>query len=568
MAVLPFPEYAPDLSDLASKRSILIQGVLPRGDGYGPFKSFEALMQSLPGTCRGAFFARKSDSSIAVFGATATRLYLLNNTDFSWTDVSKGGAAYSSLPSGGMWQFEQFADTVVAVQINTVPQAISVTTLTAFADLGGTPPQASHVAVIGGFLVLSGLATNTRRVHWSDLFAITTWTAGVGLCDFEDFPAGGRTHGVAGGDLYGVVFQDDRIRRMLYVPGSAAIFEFVVISHTHSILGQYSFATTGDLVFFCSSQGFQRIDGGGKITPIGKEKVDRTFLADVDLANLQLFMAIFDPAGTRMFWAYKSLQGAAGLFDKLLCYDWAIDRWTTLSVMGEYLTSITKPGLTLENLDTLAPTPLNVTGAANNGAGKIRLTLNALSNAHFDIHGQNFIVVYGVGGTTEANGSWAFTIIDSTHIDLIGSTYTNAYTSGGHIGGSLDKLGFSPDSVSTASIAQIAIADSTHALGFFTGPNIEAILETDEEQDDGNLIFVSSLRPITDCASAQVSVGYRNTAQAAVAYSTEQSIDTQQGQAGALIEGRYLKGRLRCPAGSTWTYAAGMEPEGQVAGET
>lgn len=569
-STLPFADYAPDLTDIGTRVSSLVSGVLPRGDGYGPFKSFQALAQSLPGVCRGLFFARRSDSSIAVVGATSDRLYLLSNTDFSWTDVSKGGAAYSALPNEDMWQFRQFEDTVIAVQINTAPQAFTLASDTKFSDLGGSPPQASHVSIIGGFLVLSGLSSAPKRVQWSDLFGITTWTAGVGLSDFQDFPDGGRCHSVAGGDLYGIIFQDDRVRRMLYVPGSGAIFDFLVISRTHSILGQYSVVETGDRVFFCSGQGFQMIDASMAITPIGKERVDRTFLADIDTGNLQLFQGTYDPSGTRIIWAYKSGAGQAGLFDKLMVYDWALGRggrWTVIPQGGEFLAPISKPGLTLENLDAIAPTPLSVTGAADNGSGAIRLTLSALSNADFDIHGQNFITVYGVTGTTEANGSWPFTIIDSTHIDLVGSTFATPYVSGGQIGGSLDKLPFSLDSVSTSSIAQVAIADTDHRVGFFSGPNLEAIIETSEEQNDGDMFFVSTIRPITDCAAGLVSVAFRNVAQGTFTYTAENAIDTAQGQAPCLAEGRYMKARLRCPAGSTWTYALGLQPESQPSGE-
>lgn len=46
--------------------------------------------------------------------------------------------------------------------------------------------------------------------------------------------------------------------------------------------------------------------------------------------------------------------------------------------------------------------------------------------------------VFGVGGTTEANGTWTITVIDATHIDLQGTTFTNVYTSGGSVNGKWD----------------------------------------------------------------------------------------------------------------------------------
>lgn len=70
---------------------------------------------------------------------------------------------------------------------------------------------------------------------------------------------------------------------------------------------------------------------------------------------------------------------------------------------------------------------VNVTGAANNGSGAIRLTLTGLNTATTTIGTGSVISVSGVTGTTEANGSWTVTAIDATHVDLQGSTFTNTF---------------------------------------------------------------------------------------------------------------------------------------------
>jgi hypothetical protein len=68
-----------------------------------------------------------------------------------------------------------------------------------------------------------------------------------------------------------------------------------------------------------------------------------------------------------------------------------------------------------------------ITGAANNGSGLIRITCVGHTFAT-----GNFITITGVGGTTEANASnWRITVITGNTFDLVGSTFTNVYTSGG-----------------------------------------------------------------------------------------------------------------------------------------
>lgn len=79
----------------------------------------------------------------------------------------------------------------------------------------------------------------------------------------------------------------------------------------------------------------------------------------------------------------------------------------------------------------ITPTTTTVSGAADNGSGLIRLTVGSTTG----IATGNLIEVITVLGTTEANGIWAVTVIDGTHLDLQGSHFVTTYTSGGAITG-------------------------------------------------------------------------------------------------------------------------------------
>jgi hypothetical protein len=575
---LPFPEWRPDVSDFRGASSLVIQNVLPRGDGYGPFPDFQALSQPLPAACRGYVFARNADGSVAVFAGTATRLYKLNNTTFAWTDVSAGGAAYASLSAAFNWQFVQFNNFVIAVQQNAAPQVFDLTSSTAFANLGGAPPQASYVAVINRFVVLSGLLSFPYRVQWSGLNQITTWDNVTAQSNYQDLADGGLTRGVAGGDQYGIVFQDSAIRSMTFNPGSPTVFDILKLSASDGMFAPYSAVNAGGRTYFCSTQGFKVIPPGGYPTAIGKEKFDRAFFADVDQANLQLVIGAADPQAPRVYWAYKSGAGSAGLFDKIIIYDYALERATLIAMSGQYLATLARPGLTLENLDTIAAGAIAVTGAANNGAGAIRLTLatevanwtyrladtghaaGAAGSTNLGNASQNTIEVYGVLGTTEANGNWQYTVADATHIDLKGSTFANAYVSGGAIGGALDALTFSLDSISTSALAQLSGVSAAGAAGFYAGNNLAATLQTAEQGDAMARIRVQSLRPITDAAAALAAVAYRETLQGAPALSPASSINAL-GLCPQNVSTRYARAQLTIPYGAAWSFASGIEPQ-------
>lgn len=69
-----------------------------------------------------------------------------------------------------------------------------------------------------------------------------------------------------------------------------------------------------------------------------------------------------------------------------------------------------------------------ITNVDNNGSGLIRIT----STAH-GLSTNDTVFISGVTGTTEANGTWAVTVVSSTQFTLQSSTYANAWTGAGGV---------------------------------------------------------------------------------------------------------------------------------------
>jgi hypothetical protein len=67
-----------------------------------------------------------------------------------------------------------------------------------------------------------------------------------------------------------------------------------------------------------------------------------------------------------------------------------------------------------------------ISNCTNNGSGLIRITCASNTFVTGDV-----VVISGVTGTTEANGRWTVTFVNSTILDLQGSVFTNSYASGG-----------------------------------------------------------------------------------------------------------------------------------------
>ncbi len=562
MPLLQFGDYRPDVADYEGSSTRNILNVVPRGDGYGPFPGGSNYTAALPARCRGAFYALKPDGSVAVFAGTIDRLYQLDNTNFTWRPVSKpasvtsisnaapavvtqsnsfaandpvvfsttgalptgltvgtiyyvaatglsssafsvsatpGGvlintssagsgthsvtSPYLALSASAHWRFAQTGNLVFATQANVPLQVFDLTASAAFGDALGSPPQAAYIDVVGRFLVLSGLLSNPYRIQWSGLNsfnATQSWTSGVNSSDFQDFPDGGIVRGVAGGE-FGIIFQDQAIRRMTYAPGSPVVFQIDRIAQDKGLFAPYSIVRAGEFVFFYSSQGFQRIVPGGLPEQIGRERIDRTFRADLDRGNLQLMIGTADPRSTKVYWAYKSSAGSAGLYDKILGYDYSLDRFFQLSMSGEYLLGISQTGLTLENLDSISS--------------------------------------------------------------------------------SIDAMTLTLDAYATAVQPEIAQFGPDHILSFFRGDNLEATLETAEQGTDGQRIYLNGFRPITDAVNVFGSASFRETQQATPAYLSEVALNARTGRCDLRQDTRYARMRLRIPAATTWTFAAGIEPD-------
>ena len=297
MPLVPFPVYAPDVVDYQSNSSLTISGVLPRADGYGPVPQPTVYSAALPSACRGAFVAYKTDGTISIFAATSTNLYLLDNTTLTWS--SKGGP-YTALAATDQWQFAQFGNYVIAVQANAHPQFFDISLGGVFADLStaagalGTPPNAKYIGIVGRFVVLSGLTqgsgsipgANPYRIAWSGLDAPATWD-GTNSSDTQDLPDGGVVRGVGGGES-GIIFQDFAIRKMTYTQETTLVFQIERVSQDKGLYGPYTVVRAGEILFFLSPQGLHRIAPGELPVEVGKGKFNRTLMADIDRANLQL----------------------------------------------------------------------------------------------------------------------------------------------------------------------------------------------------------------------------------------------------------------------------------------
>lgn len=351
--IVPFPPWRPDLPALGKYSQIALNCV-PHKAGYKPFPSLAAYSNALTARCRGAIAAQDKDGNVRIYSADATKLYEV--VDVVQTDRSKVGG-YALTPDEDT-QFCKFNEQVIAVSIDMVTQAITMGG-SAFADLitSTLKPKARCIDIVRpDFVVLGntdeGGTRFTNRVRWSAIGDPTNFDqSAVTQSDSQDVE-GGWVQAVVGGDI-GLVFTERSIHRMSYV-GSPAIFQFDEIARNAGLYGRRAWVKHDHRVYYLSDDGFQVTDGS-TVVPIGVNKVDEFFLADLDHTYRDRISCGIDPDNHLIVWAYTTSETSGdGIPDKMMAYNYTTGEWSQIDVDVEILLSALTVGYTLDSLDSVS----------------------------------------------------------------------------------------------------------------------------------------------------------------------------------------------------------------------
>jgi hypothetical protein len=349
--MIPFAEFAPDQPRLDSGASGHVLNVVPvTAQSYGPLPALAPVGAALNARCQGAASFRGPDGTILNVAGDATKLYRWDGAN--WNDKSRISGPYATAPEQG-WSYTQFGSKVIAVNGIDQPQIIEIASPNPFTDLVG-PQKARFAATVRDFVMLGQLDTDQSAVQWSGLNDTATWQPGIDQSDIQSLPDGGRVTGLVGGQ-YAIIFQETAIRRGTYV-GPDLIFQFDAISTERGCAASGSIASYQQLVFFLAADGFFLLSGGEAERPIGDQKVDSWFWANVNESYLHRISSAIDSSRKLYIVAFPSTNSSIGAPDTLLIYNWTVDRWSRAELGVDILCRMmNKLGQTLDSLDTIYP---------------------------------------------------------------------------------------------------------------------------------------------------------------------------------------------------------------------
>jgi hypothetical protein len=140
------------------------------------------------------------------------------------------------------------------------------------------------------------------------------------------------------------VFQDSAMRLVQFggAPGGA-LYSISKIADGRGTVGERSVVSFDGMIFYLASDGFYKFTLGGN-EPIGAEKVNRWFLSQVSVADLPNVQAAIDPKNKIVAWRISST--------KLLCYDWQLQEWFTVTASTSSLSRVATPGYTIDDIDS------------------------------------------------------------------------------------------------------------------------------------------------------------------------------------------------------------------------
>ena len=351
--MMKFSEWLPDQPAFENAGATEAKNVIPAVRGYRALKDLGAISGAATGDILGMTAGKADDGDVAIYCGDSTKLYEFTAATSALTDRSKSGN-YSN-GSKDRWNFVQFGETLIAPNYADPPQATTVDSGAAFADLGGTPPKAKFVAVVRDQVMFANTndgvdGVKPYRVWWSGINSATSWTSGTALSDYQDMPDLGDCTGLVGGE-YAIALFERGIVRGGFV-GAPLVYQFdkIVTSRGCSVPG--SVASIGNTVFFLSDDGFYMLSGS-ELQAIGAEKVNQFFYDRVNLSAQENIVAAVDPLNQAVVWAYPSFNSGGTKNDELLIYNYNLNRWSRAVVSCDALAQLFTVGYTLEELDNV-----------------------------------------------------------------------------------------------------------------------------------------------------------------------------------------------------------------------
>ena len=136
--------------------------------------------------------------------------------------------------------------------------------------------------------------------------------------------------------------------------GTPRIWRLDVVVPNDGLLCPGGAAQSKNVVFFLGNRGFNVLLDGSKIESIGANKLDRFVLDDIDTDNLDRVSCAVDEKRNLVYWAYPGSGNTNGRANKMVIYDYSLNRWSYSEQETQQMVIASTTGYTLDSLDNIS----------------------------------------------------------------------------------------------------------------------------------------------------------------------------------------------------------------------
>jgi hypothetical protein len=337
--MLSFGPYRPDVAETNPAISRHILNVNPRKDSQGvsyhPRKSLQVTSgaMALAAAPRGGLAVVKRSGEFAGYFGTVDTLYEMDAT-YQFSSIGTGYA----VPAGHSWGMCQYGDQLIVTNTADGMLAWDIESGGSVAAISGAP-DARNAFVWAEMVIALDCNGDNRLMRNSAPGSYTNWTnRGAGAQEFADGEA--LMGGGVVNDGQAVVIQRAAVR-LLTVTGTERIFRIDKFPGDVGAVSPECIVQIPGGVAFLDSSGPQIATAQG-VTPIGDDKVARTFIASV--GDITAVMGAYDPELKQVVWRKSATE--------LLVYDLTTQEFVPVEEETSFIIRMSNPALTLEDLDS------------------------------------------------------------------------------------------------------------------------------------------------------------------------------------------------------------------------
>lgn len=348
--------FAPDLDSTTAGVITDCTNIIPVPKGFAAAPSPAAAgVAALADDCRGLVVARKLDDTNRLIAGTQDALY--ERSGLTWTDVSS--APYTG-GTESRWRFAQFGDVTLATNR---ADDIQSSSSGAFASLGGSPPKASIVESVAGFVMVFdvndatyGFGDSPDRWWCSGLYNQATWQPSTATQ-----AATGRLFDTPGKILAGrrlgsnIVAYKEKSMFLGVYQGPPFVWGWQLISSDIGCLSQEACVNIGTAHVFASYDDFYVFDGSQPIS-IGEDRLRKWYQDNLNLSFKHRVTALHDRSRSLVYFFFPSTSSITGDPDMGVAYNYAKNEWGRADITLQAAADYVSGAITYDDLGTLYST--------------------------------------------------------------------------------------------------------------------------------------------------------------------------------------------------------------------